>query len=342
MERSLHRGVDLLAAHGLRRGPNGQLADPDEAFAYLVAENIVEKVWDEVVGHSLTIANYFPRTQVQRDILMALTEHFVASHFSLKTLLLDIVAHPVFNLKAPDEGCGVAPYELPNVFDPWTTSDNDLGKRGNSPADGVFAISSRPLVRSLHRALEWPYLPEYPKDEQTSDFQAAIGFFLKDAEPGFRGLDFQGRLMWEAVYAACPDRSFGNDFITHLVTRAQQKPGSTVGDAVAALKDRLIGDPVIDAAEKADIEALVGGSLDATDLGNLEYKLRTVCGVLVSTPQLMLGGAVPKDTRTVPALTPLEVSYAATCNAVSQHALASGAAYTITCAGETVTAAIKK
>ncbi|APR85921.1 Hypothetical protein A7982_11270 [Minicystis rosea] len=342
VERSLRRGVDLLAAHGLRRGAGGKLADADEAFAYLVAENIVEKVWDEVVGHPLTIANYFPRTQVQRDILMALTEHFVASRFSLKTLLLDIVAHPVFNLKAPDEGCGVAPYELPNVFDPWTTSDNDLGKRGNSPADGVFAISSRPLVRSMHRALGWPSLSEYPGDDQTTDFEAAIGFFLKDAEPGFRGLDFQGRLVWESVYAACPDQTGGNDFIARLVTRAQQKPGSTVGDAVSALKDRLIGEPEIGAAEKADLAALVGGSLDATDLGDLDHKLRTVCGVLVSTPQLMLGGAVPKDTRTVPALTPPEVSYASTCAAVSQYAVLSGAAYTITCAGDKVTAASKK
>ncbi|MFS8071726.1 MAG: hypothetical protein ACMG6S_35600, partial [Byssovorax sp.] len=45
LEASLHKGVDLLAAHGLRRLPGDVLADPDEAFAYLVAENIVEKVW---------------------------------------------------------------------------------------------------------------------------------------------------------------------------------------------------------------------------------------------------------------------------------------------------------
>ncbi|MFO0762527.1 MAG: hypothetical protein U0359_39170, partial [Byssovorax sp.] len=106
LERALHKGIDALAAHGLTKMDTGELADPDEAFAYLVAENVVEKVWDEIVGERLTIANYFARTAEQRDILATLTDRFVATHFSLKTLILDILGHPVFNLKAPDEGCG--------------------------------------------------------------------------------------------------------------------------------------------------------------------------------------------------------------------------------------------
>ena len=327
VERALHRGVDLLAAHGLRREMNDQLADPDEAFAYLVAENIVEKVWDEVVGHRLTIANYFPRTEVQRDILMGLTEHFVATHFSLKKLLLDIVAHPAFNLKAPDAGCGVAAYEIPNIFDPWTVSDGSLGRRGNSPADGVFAVSSRPLVRSLHRSMQWPYVDDYPQDES---FQVAVGFFIKDGDPGFRGLDFQGRLTWENTYAACADLT-GGDFIANLVKQAGTTPGATVGAAVLALKDRLVGEPAVDPAEKAQLEALVGGSLDATDLTGLDKKLRSVCGVLVSTPDFMLGGIPPVDTRTVPALTPAGINYDATCNDLAQFVAGTGAPYTVTC-----------
>jgi hypothetical protein len=337
VERALHRGVDLLAAHGLRRGAMGELADPDEAFAYLVAENLVEKVWNEVVGHPLTIANYFPRTEVQRDILMALTEHFVATHFSLKALLLDIVAHPAFNLKAPDEGCGVAPYEVPNIFDPWTTSDGDLARRGNSPADGVFAVSSRPLLRSLHRAMQWPYVEEYPQDES---FQVALGVFIKDGDPGFRGLDFQGRLTWEDTYGSCVDQS-GADFVDAIVAQAGATPGATVGAAIIALKDRLLGEPAIDAAEKTDLEALVGGSLDATDLTGLDQKLRAVCGVLVSTPAFMLGGIPPADTRVVPALTPPAISYAGTCGYVAQYVTASAAPYTVTCGAGTTTATHK-
>jgi hypothetical protein len=338
VERALHRGVDLLAAHGLQRGPGGVLADPDEAFAYLVAENLVEKVWEEAVGHRLTIANYFPRTQVQRDLLMALTEHFVATHFSLKALLLDILAHPAFNLQAPDEGCGKAPYELPPIFDPWTTSEADLGKRGNSPGDAVFAISSRPLLRSLHRSMGWPGAVEYPHDDQTEAFESAIGFFVKDGDPGFRGLDFQGRLTWEDTYGVCADLSGGDDFIVHLVQQALAQPGTTVADAVAALQDRLVGEPALDPAEKADLEALLGSSLDATDLTGLDAKLRTVCGVLVSTPQLMLGGIAPKDTRIVPALTPPEVSYGGTCSMLAGYLTSIGAGYTLACGAGTITA----
>ncbi len=334
VERALHRGVDLLAAHGLQRGKDGALADPDEAFAYLVAENIVEKVWDEVVGHRLTIANYFPRNEPQRDILMGLTEHFVASHFSLQTLLLDILAHPAFNLKTPDEGCGAAPYELPPVFDPWTISEADLGKRANSPADGVFAISSRPLVRSLHRAMGWPYVSEYPQSDDAESFQVAVGFFVKDADPGFRGLDFQGRLTWETRYGNCADLSGGNDYIAKLAAQAQAT-GATVGDAVLALKDRLLGDPTVDAAEKPDLEALIGAPFGSTDLSTLPQKLRVACGAFVSTPQFMLGGVVPKDTRDVPKLTPPEAAYDVTCNRVSQYVVSAGAPYTVTCGGTT-------
>jgi hypothetical protein len=331
LEQALHHGVDELAAHGLRRLTGGVLADPDEAFAYLVAENIVEKVWAEVMGTNLTIANYFARTEVQRDILMGLTEHFVATHFSLKSLLLDILAHPAFNLKAPDEGCGVAAYELPNLFDPWTTADNDLGKRGNSPADGVFAVSSRPLVRSLHRAMEWPYLTEFPNDADSASFQIAVGFFIKDADPGYRGLDFQGRLTWESVYGQCQNLS-GNDFIAKIVAQSVAVPGATVGDGIIALKDRLTGDPAIEAmVEQPAIEALIGGPVASTDVSGLDAKLRTFCGVLVSTPQSMLGGIAPKDTRNVPKLTPPDVTYQGTCQFLAQYFGGLKAPYQIGC-----------
>lgn len=337
LERALRRGVDRLAAHGLSRAGDGSLEDADEALAYVVAENIVERVWEEVMGHRLTIANYFPRTRIQRDVLMALTEHFVATHFSLKALLLDIVAHPAFNLRAPDEGCGAAPYELPHLFDPWTLAESDLAKRANSPADGVHAISSRALSRSLRRAMGWPKIAEYPKNEAEEAFEVAIGFFVKDGDPGFRGLDFQGRLTWENAHGACADLSGGDDFIVHLVSTAASQGSATLESAIIALKDRLIGEPAIDAAERVELEALVG-PLSATGTIGLADKLRAVCGVLVSSPQFMLGGVVPRDTRDVPALTPPEVSYDGTCAALAQSIGSLGGGYSLLCGGGTITA----
>jgi len=340
LERALHRGADLLAAHGLRRLSGNKLADPDEAFAYMVAQNIVDVVWAEVMGSRLTIANYFPRTEIQRDILLGLTEHFIASHFSLKTLLVDILAHPAFNLKAPEEGCGTAAYELPRVFDPWTIAEKDFARRSNGLGDSVFAISSRPLRRSLHQAMEWPTFPQYPEGGSDETFQLAIGFFLKDGEPGFRGLDFQGRLSWEQTYGSCEPLS-GNDFVAKIVQRAQATPGATLGDAVVALKDRLVGEPWIDpAAEKAQIEALFGSNLGDTSLTGLDAKLRSLCGVLVASPQFLLGGLVPKDVTTIPKLTPTDISYGATCGYVASFVGTIGAPYVITC-GEGMTTAKK-
>ena len=331
LERALHRGIDALAAHGLERLGGGTLADPDEAFAYLVAENVVEKVWNEVIGTRLTIANYFPRTKVQRDVLESLTERFVASHFSLKSLLLAIVAHPAFNLKAPEEGCGTAAYELPTLFDPWTTSEGAIEKRGNSPADGIYAISARPLRRSLHRAMEWPSFGEYPEGTNDEALEVAFGFFLKDGEPGFRGLDFQGRLTWEATYASCTNPAAG-DVITKIVDRAAVVPNATVGEAIAALKDRLIGEPYVEpTVERPLLEALVKISLDDQNLDGLDAKLRSVCGVLVSTPAFMLGGLAPSDTRVVPRLTPTDIEYARTCGYVASDLAAHAAPFVLTC-----------
>jgi len=337
LERSLRRGVDKLGAHGLRRLPGGALADPDEALAYMVAQNVVDVVWAELMGSRLTIANYFPRTEVQRDIMTSLTEKFVATHFSLKELVTDVLAHPAFNLKAPEEGCGTTAYEVPRVFDPWTISASDLGRRGNSPGDGVFAISSRPLRRSLHQAMEWPDYSGYPSGSELT-FQLAIGFAMKDAEPGFRGLDFQGRLSWEAMYGGCSALG-ADDFIAKLVVKAQSTPGATVGDAVIALKDRLVGEPWVEPTSEAPlIEALVETNLASDDLSALEARLRAFCGVLVSSPQFMLGGLPPRDASEVPKLSLPEGAYEAACGGVSLAAETSGAPYAITCGPGTITA----
>jgi hypothetical protein len=306
LEAALQRGVDALAAHGLHVEPDGKITDPDEAFAYLVAENIVDKVWNEIMGSGLTIANYFPRSSIERDTLKALTDDLVASHFSLRTVLRDIVGHPAFNLLPPSAGCGDEPYAYPNLASPWTSSDEDPHRRANSLGDGVFSLSSRPLVRSLHRAMEWPGVPEYPAP---ATFEQSLGFFLKDADPGTRGLGFQGRLAWEMAYGACAAQS-PHDFVSRLAAAAAHDPEATVADAIVALKDRLLGEPTLDPIDEIPtLEALVGGPLASQRLDGLEAKLRLACGVFVSTPQFWLGGSVPPDTRIVPRLTLPEHSY---------------------------------
>lgn len=335
LERALRRGVDELAAHGLTRLPDDSLADADEALASMVAASIAELVWTEIMGTRLTIATGFPRTEAQRDILAALTERLASSHFSLKSLLLDIVGHPAFNLKSPDEGCGLAAYQMPPIFDPWTSTANDPAERPNSPADGVFAASPRALRRALHTSMEWPPPPEYPSGAEEV-FQGAVGYFLKDAEPGFRGLDFQGRLAWEARYAACEPQA-GADFITKLAARAKETPGTTLRDVIITLKDRLVSEPWIDdTSEGPALSALLGAPLDTTNLDGVEPLLRAACGALVMSPQVLLGGIQPRDTRVVPALTPEDASYRAACEALAPRLGEAGFTYTVVCKDDSV------
>lgn len=330
LERALHRGVDRLADHGLVRLSGDVLDDPDEAFAYLVAQNIVDQVWAEIMGQRLTIATYFSRTEIQRDILRRLTDRFVASHYSLQTLLFDILAHPLFNLKAPEEGCGTSAYEVPRILNAWSNAEQDPTRRQNGPGDGVFAISPRPLRRSLHAALEWPEYPEYPKGAERI-FQASIGFFLKDSEPGFRGLDFQGRLSWEAMYGACTALA-PDDYVAKIVQLAKNTPGSTLGDVVIAIKDRLTGEPWMEPMqEKPLLVKLLASSLEDQTLAFLDVRSRIYCGVLVSSPQFMLGALVPRDTDQVPKLVLPEVGYDAICTRMRQTATTFPVPYVIHC-----------
>lgn len=308
LEASLKRGVDSLAANGLQRDANGTIADPDQAFAYLVAASIVEGVWEETIGSGLTIANYFPRNEASSDVLTGLTDRFVASHFSLRGLLTDIVETPYFNRTPPSAGCG-EPYDMPNVYDPWVIGDDDPARRMNSSADGISALSAKTLVRATHAAMGWN-LPDawtFPQSGSQEAFFRGIGLFLKNGDRGFRGLDFQARLVWEDRYAACENLTASADFIDRLTTNAVAQD-ATVRDVVLAMKDRILNEAVIDesasSGEKAGIEAIFAVTLDtpASGVVSLEAKSRRLCGVYLSTPQFLLGGFSDGEVRPVPLL----------------------------------------
>ncbi len=149
-------------------------------------------------------------------------------------------------------------------------------------------------------------------------FERAIGVFLRNSEAGFRGLDFQARLAWEDRYGACSKpRWVTKDFIDSLVAAGAADPSATAGDVIAALKDRLIGEPEVFTAEEQDaLGVLLGAELDAPASAVTIAAARQLCGALVGTPQFLLqgmagrGGARPK-------LTPAGADYAAVCTALA-------------------------
>jgi len=330
LEASLHRGVDRLAQFGMQRLADGTV-DPDDALAWMTAQTIVEQVWQDVMGAPLTLSNYFPRTEAQRDTLERLTARFVAQRFSLRRLLADIAAEPMFNPPPPEMGCGDA-YGWPRLLDAWSNHAADPTQRNNGPGDAVSALPARQLRRSLHGALGWPMPVEYPGGEEQT-FQLSVGVFLKDAEPGFRGLDFAARLAWEARYGSCAKPN-AFDFIDLVAERAAESSQATWADAVALIKDRLVGEPFVADSEGPHIQAILGAKLSDKVAGDdVAARLRRVCGALVSTPLFLLAGVVPPDRQSTPMLTPAGVSYEAQCEILRAAFAAANLGFSLQCTG---------
>jgi hypothetical protein len=341
---SLRGGFNKLQVEGLGADTDGNIADPDKAFAYLVSMNIVEKVWRTITGTPLTIANYFPRNAAARDTLWGLTETLIKSGYSNKALLSAIFASPYLNMAAPEVGCGTNPYGAPRIFDPWSSAEPLEADRGNNVADSVQAVYPRVQARAAYAALGWPltaYNSVSPDTRSTAtataygetaisvggvssalienQFQTETGYYLKASQPGFRGLDFQGRLGWEDRFAQCKKLVYAPantypDLIEGLVTTAKASNVS-IGELLKVLKDRIMGETSFSAAEKTQMQLMLGSSLeaDAKSLPDLDASLRRVCGVMVASPQFLMLGLEAKDGSDVPAQTPAKYSYQTLC-----------------------------
>lgn len=311
VEAALKRGVDKLASDGLELAGDGTPEDPEAAFAYLLAMSISEMAWEEIVGSPLTIANYFPRNQAQRDELKRITDVFAQSHFSLRALVTAILGSPYINQKAPVEGCGSAAYTMPAIYDPWVLGEATEDLRKNSPGDGVAPLPPLMLTRAAHKAMNWPLaesrmFPYTFSGQESAEivFLRGTGVFLKNGEPGFKGLDFQARLVWENRYATCSSGS--PDFITDVVSAAGS---ATVREVAVAIKDRLVNEATIDdpSGEAAAIAALYGvASIDdpASGAADLEGSSRRLCGALLSSPQFLMSGLVDTTEGAPPSLNP--------------------------------------
>jgi hypothetical protein len=336
--RLLQQGFNELRQTGLVVDAQNNVQSPAMSFAYLVSMNIVEHAWREIVGTPLTIPVYFPRNAAARDELRRLTDAFIAGGFSQRALLKAIVTSPAFNLASADDACWAKPYPAPPLFDPWTTGEPEAGRRGNGPSDAVAPLAGRAVVRAMSSALEWPNpLPSFPQSNFQQLASAELGLFLHNAEPGFRGFDFQARLSWELSFGKCDFPGSGPtvDFIDRLIQRAAATPGATAGDLVLALKDRLLGETAVDEAiERPALEALLGAALDAPAAQVQGLKLRSLCGALIATPQMLLTGMPAPDSQVEPLLTPTALTSGRLCIG---HVGDAFGPYQLGCAGGQVT-----
>lgn len=368
LEDILRKGYLKLDREGLqRRGASGLEVDGDAAFAFLVSANIVNHVWAETMGYPLTIPIAFPRNTGQLAVFRELTEfQFVPSRWSLRTLLTRITTSEFYNLRPPRHNEGATAYELPMLFNPWVEADPrqptdpNPANHFNSTADTIQRYSPRSLLSSVHHSLDWPppkRFPDeagYPKAELLKD----LGLFLKDAEPGFKGTDFQGLLHWEAVHGACvKPEGVAADWVDKLAgaipayDAANPSQPLSMKDVAMTVKDWLVGDSQIydevpRHEQKSESELLneffgvesleETGAAGVPELGT---KLRRYCGVLLETPQFMLSGVTSAPAGPKPRLRVCNegpCTYAQMCEALKPSLERLG--WSATCEAESVAA----
>jgi len=332
VERALYQGFDKLRNAGkVTVGPKGEL-DGAEAFAYLVSQRIANRVWREVMGYSLTVVHYIPRNEEQKDLLLQLTNRLITTSWSLKELLADIVTHPLYNETAPAEGCGTdGPYYMPPVFNPWILLEPE-GEQGNSPGDVLHRYDARLLLQMISQALDWPLPSTFPEPAE-ENFQKAVGVFVKDAEPGFDGVDFQGLLTFESRFADCQKPNGQPDWLDILGLQAEGDAATTVRDLASAIKNRLVALPDLGADEEPLIAELFGvASVDTalTDAADWQSRSRMFCGVLLQSPQFLLTGVAPPAQQTTPGLELPGETFEAQCEAWEN--LLDDKAWTVACA----------
>ncbi len=311
----LKSGFTSLAADGLTLEDNLSVG-PDQALAYLTASNLVNNVWKEMMGYPLTLAHNFPRNEKQREILQTLTETFVAEDYSLRALLTEIALHPYFNAEAPDLCDTSTAYFMAPVFEPYAPTSADPDRRGNGVGDRVQRFSAWVLIESAMRSMWWALPVRHVSDQDqfpALEFLRDQGVFIKDAQNGFNGVDFNGLLSWEDRIATGDDPKLGGactgplgqecamyEWIELMLVEASKTPGTTIRDLASAIKDRLISEPTIDdEAELAAIAAVMGldpaTKMSEVDTGTLEDATRRFVGLILNTPQFMLSGVPSRD-----------------------------------------------
>lgn len=373
LDENLRNGFAAFRTDGMALDGEGNFLDPAAGFAWLFSANFANKVWRELMGYPLTLANNFPRNEAQRDINLALATAFADNGYSLRYLLAALVTQPYFNQDTPD-ACGTStPYHMAAVFDPFTKDNADPTARGNGVGDLVHRPAAMVLLDSLALSMWWDlpqrFGPSETEDEQptvncgagigacdegpgTIDLQRDVGVFLSDTQVGHSGVDFTGLLRWEDDTARGTRINFGGDctgptsgscadadFITQLIDVALASPGATMRDVMAAVKDRLITESVIEGGgETTVIEELTGVTLsdDVASVGRdaAETAARRFAGVLLNSPQFMLAGApsADQDPANDPVLVVPGTSTAELCEVLGAQVL--GGAYTWSCTAE--------
>ena len=325
LEAALRKGIRSLSGTSLNSmvgdGDQTDLTE-DEAMAYMLALNIANNVWEEVMGERLTIVHGYSRNAEQRDMLRFLTEdQLLAGGWSLRDILETILTSDWYNRAAPyaaDDTINASPYHLPMLLDPWLAvppgEEAEPIEQFNGQGRVVHRYAPRSLMRSGFSAMGHSTLPSHFVSNAGSDrdFVSYLGQYMNDARPGTSSVDFQGMMAWSERYGTCSPQPSGQpDWVDHLIGAAIQWDAEnpdedplTLRDMVLTMKDWLIGEATLDQEmdgqeETVALETLFGYDLDTeiASIGpaNLEMTTRQYCGSLISSPHFMLAGIRPAE-----------------------------------------------
>lgn len=244
--------------------------EPDEAFAFLTASNLVDGIWESVMGYPLTIDHGFPRNDKQMHMLWNLTEsQFIKNDWSLKSVLSKVMTSNWYARRAPNLSQEGTAYELPPVLDPWVVADPTVvanppaHQKNNGQGEMVDMYRVNTVLRNISAALGWKKPDRFPPASlNTVDYpyplDTELGQFLSPALPGFDGINFQSLLALESRIGSggiCDKngRSEDSDDWIDLLVNAINSHNSanphapiTLGSAWSMVKDRLVQDTTIE------------------------------------------------------------------------------------------------
>jgi hypothetical protein len=340
-------GVESIRSNGLSFSGGEyqeQELSPAQSLVYMVSANMVEDVWEDLLGSPLSEAHYYPKDEAQRDMLRYLTESFIASDWSLKELISLIMVTGYANRRAPAQSLQEEPSVLAPIFDAFAGA--------NGQGELVFRYPPHTLFSHQRHSLGWPRWKPFPDDADypNLDLNRDVEQYLSDGFAGASDWNFQSLLAWEATVASCERPGGGTDWIDRLILAIEDFDADhpedplSVRDVVRTVKDRLIGDArisngpgsVIDDLENPDggiccapeppgdwqnpgggedpdiddegaptiegdtelevLEAMFGTGLHnpASSVGDLDLKVRRLCGTLLKSPQRLLSGIVDR------------------------------------------------
>lgn len=329
IDQVLKQGISSLKSNGLQLTPGGQNAfpepsTPEQALAFTVAVSTVNMVWSKLMGENLTVSNYFPRNQSQRDALWNLTIETFIPQWSIKSLIETILLSTYTARKSPEVSTQLGAYKLPMIIDPWVARD----PRGNNPpqisdlnthngqGEIVRAHTKRTAMRQASKALGIPPPNLYGNTggRYDSEMQLEFGQFLSTSQPGLEGFDIQALLTWEDTNGLCQNSAWMARLMDSIAAYDMNNPLLPLSllDVVKTIRDWLLQDARVeingsmapDSHELAALAAIfsvnngqpmpmstpVATFKQFTSANEVLKRFSQVCGAYISSPQFLMTG----------------------------------------------------